>query len=84
MAIKIAFDLFEKEKKNPMVHLQWLVADISNEVAVGVAPIARHVEFKIVSTKNNDRRRSRITQRKAFDVSTYNVIPTSPIFAKKA
>ena len=30
MAVKIAFDLFEKEKKNPMVHLQWLVADISN------------------------------------------------------
>ena len=51
---------------------------------MGVAPIAKQVEFKIVSTKNNDRRRSRITQRKAYDVSTYNVIPTYPIFAKKA
>ena len=51
---------------------------------MGVAPIANHVEFKIVSTKINDRRRSRITQRKAFDISTYNSIPTTPIFAKKA
>ena len=84
MAIKIAFDLFEKEKKNPIVHLQWLVADVSNEVAMGVAPIAKQVEFMIVSTMNNDRRRSRITQRKEFDISTYNSIPTTPIFAKKA
>ena len=64
--------------------MQWLVADIANEVAMGVVPIAKQVEFKIVSTKINDRRRSRITQRKAFDVSTYNSIPTTPIFAKKA
>ena len=42
MAIKIGFDLFEKDKKkNSIVHLQWLVADIANEVAVGVAPIAK-------------------------------------------
>ena len=66
-----------------MVHLQWLIVDISNKVAMGVAPIGRQVEFKLVSTKNNDRRRSRITQRKAFDVSTYNAIPTTSIFAKK-
>ena len=84
MAIKIAIDLFEKEKKSPFVHLQWLVADIANEVAMGVAPIAKQVEFKIVSTKTNDRRRSRITQRKAFDISTYNSIATTPLFAKKA
>ena len=40
MAIKFALDLFEKQKKKPMVHLQWLIVDISNKVAIGVAPIA--------------------------------------------
>ena len=84
MAIKWAKDELKKGKNMAFVHLQWLVVDLKNKVAMGVAPIAQQVEFHLVKTNNNDRRRSRITQRKAFDVATYNVIPTTPIFAKKA
>ena len=40
MAINLGIDEWRKGKKKTLINLQWLVVDIANEVAMGVAPIA--------------------------------------------
>ena len=40
MAINVGIDEWRKGKMETLINLEWLVVDIANEVAMGVAPMA--------------------------------------------
>ena len=83
MALKMAVDEF-KMGGVPLVYLEQYLVDVSNFVGYQTMPVALWVQLKLVRSPNNSRRRSRLTNRKPFELSaTLQSIKSTPFFAKE-
>ena len=83
MALKMAVDEF-KMGGVPLVYLEQYLVDVSNFVGYQTMPVALWVQLKLVRSLNSSRRRSRLTNRKPFELSaTLQSIKSTPFFAKE-
>ena len=81
MALKMAVDEF-KMGGVPLVYLEQYLVDVSNFVGYQTMPVVLWVQLKLVRSPNNSRRRSRLTNRKPFELSaTLQSIKSTPFFA---
>ena len=82
MAINIGIDEADLQfDRDSFVHLEHFVIDLKNEVA-WKKKCSKNALFKLMKTVKNDRTRSRLTNRKTFDLAAAFQAAKSDFFAK--